>query len=76
MLWMEKASTAWAEEAASDVVQAELYNIIMRHSGCHTGTRLSWQVTIIEICIWRTCWEVLHALGGKSKHGVGPRGPP
>ena len=74
MLWLTRVNTALAEKAASDVVQAELYNIIMHHSGCHTSTRLSQKVTIIEICIWRTCQEVLHALDSKSKHGVGQEG--
>ena len=71
---MARASTAWAEEAASEVVLAELDDVIMCHILYHTGTGLSKQVTIIEICVWRMCWQVLHALGGKSKHGVGQEG--
>ena len=68
---MARASTAWAEEAASEVVLAGLYDVIMCHIQCHTGTGLSQQVTIIEICVWRMYWEVLHALSGMNKHDVG-----
>ena len=74
MLWIARASMVWAKRAALEVVKAELYDVIMCHSGCHTGTRLPPKVTIIEICVWRTCWQVLHALGGNSKHGVGQGG--
>ena len=62
ILWMARASTAWAKEAASEVVQAELYDVMMCHSGCHSGTGLSLKVTIIEVCVLRTCQQVLHAL--------------
>ena len=53
--------------------KGELYDIIMRHSRCHDGNRLSRQVTIIETRVWRTCRQVLYALDDKSKHGVGQR---
>ena len=36
-----RSSTLWAEEAASEIVQADLYDVIMRHSGRHIGTGLS-----------------------------------
>ena len=62
MLWMARASTAWAVEAASEAAQAKLYDVIMCHIGCHTGTGLSLKLTIIGICVLRTCQKVLHAL--------------
>ena len=51
-----------------------IISYVVHHSKCHTGTGLSLQVTIIEICVWRMCWQVVHALGDKSKHGVGQEG--
>ena len=67
MLWMARASMAWTEGTASEVVEAELDDVIMRHSRCHTGTGLSQKVMIIEICVWRTCLQVLHALNGTKR---------
>ena len=74
MLWIARASMVWAKRAALEVVHAELYDVIMCHSGCHTGTGLSQKVIIIEICVWWTCIQVLHSLDGKGKHGVGQGG--
>ena len=51
MLWIARVSTVWAKKVASEVVQAELYDFIICHSGCHTGTSFSGKVTIIEICV-------------------------
>ena len=67
MLWIARASMVWAKRAALEVVQAELYDVIMCHSGCHTGTGLSQKVTIIEIDVWRACLQVLHALNGTKR---------
>ena len=55
MLWMTRTNMAWVKKVASEVVETEFYNIIVCHSECHTGTRLSHQVTI-EICVLRMCW--------------------
>ena len=58
----------WTKGAASDVVEAELDDVIMRPSRCHTGTGLSQKVMIIEICVWRTCLQVLHVLNGTKRN--------
>ena len=67
MFWMTRASMVWTEETASEIVQAELDDVMIRHSRCHTGTWLSQKVMIIEICVWSVCLQVLHALNGTKR---------
>ena len=67
MLWIARASTTWAKRAALEVVQRELYDVIMCHSGYHTGPVLSQKVTIIKIHILRVCLQVLRALNGTKR---------
>ena len=70
MLWIARASMVWAKRAALEVVQAELYDVIMCHSGCHTGTILSRQKKIIEICVLRMYQQILHALNETKRSSV------
>ena len=61
---------AWAKDEASEIVKAELCDVIMCHSGCHTGTILSQQKKIIEICVLRMCQQILHALNETKRSSV------